>query len=413
MDSESKKIVKWNPYSEGYFENPYKHLAECKKSSPVQIGLKNYYILFNHSDVRNVIKNPDFLTSDFSEFFKEKEPYIFKESNACPYLSKSTSKWLMYLDGEDHLKARELVEKGLSVFNYDELTNQAIDEILVELKALKVNNEIDLVDVAAKLPVIITNKMLGLSNHFDFYESKTLAHSLAYSQDLFLPRQVYLKINSDMELMFEFLSEKYEYLLINPDESFFSIIIKLNNEFNYNFSKSELISVIMVLFLGSIETSKDTLSMIFLELLRDKSLLKTIQNNTQIENNILVEEFLRYSSPLQYTVRVSTLDYTIGDITIPANSKLLLCLASANRDEEVFDDAQNIVPNRKYNPHFAFGGGLHSCVGAKLARIELRAFIPKIASFLSRCDISIENAPVWQKTIMMRGLKSLNVVVKK
>ena len=72
--------------------------------------------------------------SNTNEFFKEKEPYIFKETNACPYLSKSTSKWLMYLDGEDHLKARELVEKGLVVFNYDELTNQAIDEILVELK---------------------------------------------------------------------------------------------------------------------------------------------------------------------------------------------------------------------------------------------------------------------------------------
>ena len=413
MDSASKKITKWNPYSEGYFDNPYPHLAYCQASAPVQIGVNNYYILFKYEDIKQAIKVSDFLTSDISDFFKEKEPYIFKESTACPYLAKSASKWLMYLDGDIHKKARTLVEKGLLSFDYEALTNNAIDEILIELNTLSVNNEVDLVDVSAKLPIIITNKILGIESLLSFNESKKAAHSLAYSQDLFIPRQVYLAINNDMEFIFELLSKKLELLQETPDQSFFSIIIKLNKELNYNYSNAELISIVIVLFLGSIETSKDTLSMIFHEILHNKNLITTIQNNTKIENNILIEEFLRYSSPLQYTVRITTSEYEIGGVKIPKNAKLLLCLAAANRDETVFANAQHVVANRTYNPHLAFGAGIHACIGAKLARIELRAFIPKIASFLQKCELNPEKPPVWQKTILMRGLKSLNISINK
>ena len=409
MDIREQKITNWNPYSPGYFENPYKHLLDCQLSNPIQESFNKFVVLFKHKHVKEALKHDEFNTSNLNGFFKTKEPIIFKNSGGCPFLAKSTSKWLMYLDGQEHNHARIFLEKGLNLFNYEKIVEEAINEAIAKLN-FNNNSEFDIVDLCANLPIFVINKIIGISADIPLKKFKDVSHSLAISQDMFVSIPMYLEINKDMEWFFEFFSVLYDAAEKKSNDSLISYLIEINEQQIIKFNKDEIISMLMILFLAAIETSKDSISMIFHELLKNRALIQILKQGNKIERNLLIEEFFRFISPLQYTIRENTSAFEIEGKLIPANSKLLLCLASANRDIEVFNNPNEIVPDRNSNPHFAFGSGKHSCLGAKLARIELRHFLPKIAPLIEKLDFHPLHQPVWQKTIMMRGLKSLMVV---
>lgn len=411
MDSRNKELTIWNPLTKGYFEDPYPHLSDCQVLNDFQIGVSvsNYIVLFRHKHVKEALRHSEINTSKLSSFFQTKEPIIFKNNSSCPFMVKTTSKWLTYLDGDEHLNARKYLEKGLDNFNYEKIVELAVEEMIHDLQTIK-NTDIDLVDIAIQLPILVLNKMLGIPADITFEKIKQVSFSLAYSQDLFVSRQNYLDINKDMEWLFLLLSDLYDTNMNSPNNSLISHLIQLKDQEKLHFTKDEIISMLTMVYFASIETSKDAISMIFYELLKNKNLISILKENNKIKTNLLIEEFLRFTSPLQYTVRETTEEYKIEDTTIPANSKLLLCLASANRDETVFNEPNKIIPDRNFNPHLSFGMGRHSCTGAKLARIELRQLLPKIAPLLEGFDFHPNHPPIWQRTILMRGIKNFPVL---
>ena len=87
-----------------------------------------------------------------------------------------------------------------------------------------------------------------------------------------------------------------------------------------------------------------------------------------------MEEMLRYESPVQVISRLVIQDVTVGKVELKSGDRILVYLGSANRDAEVFHDAETFVVDRQENRHVAFGGGKHFCVGAALARLEARCF---------------------------------------
>lgn len=91
-----------------------------------------------------------------------------------------------------------------------------------------------------------------------------------------------------------------------------------------------------------------------------------------------IEESLRLESPIQYFSRTVTRDTAIGGTTLPAGEKVLLSWASANRDPAAFDDPEAFVHDRPHNRHVAFGAGPHRCLGAHLARLELRVVLEEV-----------------------------------
>ena len=95
---------------------------------------------------------------------------------------------------------------------------------------------------------------------------------------------------------------------------------------------------------------------------------------------LAVEEFMRVISPLTHIGRVCRHASRLGDHTLPADSRISLCWASANADERVFDRPETVQLNRQVNPHVAFGSGVHSCLGAPQARTILRSLIRALAT---------------------------------
>ena len=122
---------------------------------------------------------------------------------------------------------------------------------------------------------------------------------------------------------------------------------------------------------------------------------------------LTVEEMLRFDSALQLFVRTATAPVTIGDVVVEPGEKVAALLGAANRDPDVFADADTLDVRREPNPHLAFGVGVHFCLGAPLARMELAESLS--AMFATYPDLRLAGDPVSRGTFVLRGFRTVPV----
>lgn len=393
----------WNPYTAGYFNHPYHHLADCRNTAPVQIGVHKEWLLFSYKDVKEILRSPAFGASRLSEYFTQKEPVIL-EKGTCPFLAKGTQSWLMYLEGKDHTRIRSLADAAIRQFNFTPAIERAVAVCFEQNKTAR---QLDVVDIATQIPMYIVEQLMGTSGMCTYEQVKRFSHLLAVSQDLFVSKTTYRDVNSEFEWAFSFFGELYKKAGTHANPDLIHFLHNLNAAEGYQLTDDEMISLITVIFMAALETTKDSMSVILYEILKDPALAAYIETASETDINILTEEFLRFASPLQYTVRVAHEEVQFREHRFAKGTRLFLCLASANRDPAVFENPDSIVPDRKYNPHLSFGSGMHSCLGARVARNEIRSWLKPVNKQLLQYKLAAGTTAVWQKTIFMRGLKSL------
>jgi cytochrome P450 len=123
---------------------------------------------------------------------------------------------------------------------------------------------------------------------------------------------------------------------------------------------------------------------------------------------LTVEEMLRFDSALQLFERTATEDVQVGDVTVEAGQKIAALLGAANHDPAVFDDPGTLDVGRVDNPHISFGAGIHFCIGAPLARVELQASFGALLDRTSSLELGGE--PVRRPEFVIRGLRTLPIV---
>lgn len=389
---ESKQVI-WSPFIKDYFIDPHKYYSECRIHNPIQYDRYGNLMLFSYPEVAFILKSKDCEVSDLSEFFREKEEVIFKNSGQCPFLAQSTNKWLMYLNGNLHRRLRVGLGKVLFRYNFDELIEKAVVETNTAFEGKK---DFDLVDYGKFFIFRILDRFIGIENFESFEKVTEYSNLLARSQDLFVTKKEYLRIN--------------EYLVWGKkmfENSEFRKLLEQELE-DVDLSDNDIYSLLAMTLMAFFETSKDNFSLTLLEILRDRSLFSFIERADKKNIRLLSEEMLRYNSPLQFTVRLNKKEITIRDTTIPANTKMILCIASANRDESVFEKGNEILPDRKNNPHFSFGSGEHVCLGSLIARKEMEIGLKGMAAFLARYQLIPESVE-YGNQIFMRTLESAKI----
>ena len=123
-----------------------------------------------------------------------------------------------------------------------------------------------------------------------------------------------------------------------------------------------------------------------------------------------MEEVLRYEPPVDITERIAPAGMEVGGVAVSPAQSLTLCLRAANRDPEAFEDPHAFVIDRRCEPHLAFGGGAHICIGAPLARLEAQVALTKL--FERFPDLRLadpDEAPEWRTLPFFRGLERLMV----
>ncbi|HEV2368881.1 MAG TPA: cytochrome P450, partial [Acidimicrobiales bacterium] len=155
------------------------------------------------------------------------------------------------------------------------------------------------------------------------------------------------------------------------------------------------------------ETTANLIGNGILALLRHPTELARLRDDPALDR-VAVEELLRYDGPIQITERITLDAVQVADQEIPKGRILMLCIAAANRDPAVFEHANRLDLTRPQPSHVGFGGGIHFCLGAALARVEARIVVPTLVRRLPRLRLDGPR-PTWRPTFTIRGLSRLHL----
>jgi cytochrome P450 family 142 subfamily A polypeptide 1 len=163
----------------------------------------------------------------------------------------------------------------------------------------------------------------------------------------------------------------------------------------------------LLLLDGGAETTRTVIARTILNLIENPAELAKLRAGADM--TVAVEEFIRYVTPIHNMCRVASDDAVVNGVTIPKGNQVVLMYSSANRDEKYFDDAESLDVTRTPNNHIAFGFGTHFCLGASLARLEIRVFFEELLRRTSGWKLVPGTEPVEMANAFVRGLESAHV----
>ena len=195
----------------------------------------------------------------------------------------------------------------------------------------------------------------------------------------------------------------------NPKDDLVTALVQAE-EAGDQLSEDELVAMIFLLLVAGHETTVNLIGNGILTLLENLDQMSKLRDNPLLIKTS-VEELLRYNGPLETaTERYARTDTTVAGAIIPRGELVLAVLASANRDERQFKDADRLDLGREPNPHVAFGFGIHYCLGVSLARLEGQIAIATVLRRIPNLKLSIPPDKLrWRRGLVLRGLESLPV----
>jgi len=311
---------------------------------------------------------------------------------------------LLFMDPPDHTRLRSLANAAFSRRAVEELRPR-ITELVDEL--LDGRDEIDLIsDFAYPLPVTVIAEMLGvpLSDREMFSGWSRELVDLFGTEDV--STESTQRGNDAIVAMNAYFTELTQDRRRSPRDDLLTAFVEVEDE-GERLTHEELLATCLILLIAGHETTANLIGLGTLALLRDRDTLSRLHREPGLVSGA-VDELLRYDSPVQATARTTLAPIEVAGTVIPEAERVLVLLGSANRDPEQFKDPHRLVPERSPNPHLAFGGGIHFCLGAPLARLETRIAFAKLVNLpLELVSDDLE----WRRTFPIRGLRSLPVTL--
>lgn len=190
-----------------------------------------------------------------------------------------------------------------------------------------------------------------------------------------------------------------------PREDLISALVKAQEERDA-LTQSEILNFNLLLLVAGNETTTNLITNGALALLEHRDEATRLRERPELVPSA-VEECLRYYSPIQASFRTTARDFAIDGVTIPADSKVMMLYASANRDAEQFDDPDRFKVDREPNDHIAFAIGIHYCLGALLARLEAKLVLQEVLARMKNIRLDSSGERIRVDNPMFRGLKRL------
>jgi cytochrome P450 len=282
-----------------------------------------------------------------------------------------------------------------------EIVDDNLDRIMPQGK-------IDLIeDFAFRLPVTIICDMLGVpEEHREaFYASSREGGRLL--DPVPLSAEEIKKGNEGYALSAMYFQQLFELRRKNPGDDLTTQLVQAEED-GSKLSNEELIANIVLLFGAGHETTVNLIGNGLLALFRNPDQLALLKAKPELITNA-IEEFLRYDSSVQLTGRVALEDIEdLGGKRIPKGDTVLCLLGSANHDPAVYPDhPERLDITRPNVKPLSFGGGIHFCLGAQLARIEAEIAISTLLRRIPNLRLDDAENPEWRPTFVLRGLKRL------
>jgi cytochrome P450 len=393
----------FNPLSPDFIRDPYPHYERLRTTDPMHVTPLGAFVASRHAEASLVLRDKRFGKDFADRSIRRYGPGIMDEP-----VFRSMRHWMLQQDPPDHTRLRGLVVKAFTARRVEDMRPRIQQIVDDTLDAIAGQGHMDLIeDFAFRLPVTIICDMLGIpEDHREvFYRSSRDGGRLLDPVPL-TPAEIE-QANAGNAMAQMYFQQLFELRRRSPGEDLTTQLVQAEED-GRKLSNEELTANIILLFGAGHETTVNLIGNGLLALHRNPEQLALLKSSPTLITGA-IEEFLRYDSSVQMSGRVALVDIDdLGGKKIPKGESVLCLLGSANRDPAVYPDRPDRLDITRPNVRpLSFGGGIHFCLGAQLARIEAEI---AIATLLRRLpELRLDNAenPEWRPTFVLRGLKAL------
>ena len=376
---------------------PFDALTRLRANAPVHPvqlpGLPRAWLLTKHADVRLVSRDTDTFTSS-------------KGNTLVEVVAAPTSALLPGIDPPRHVHYRKLINQGFTVRNVQRLEphmRQVARDIVANIAA---KGEFDAVpDISAEMSLQVIADVLGVpaEDRMEVFRWSNAIGSLGIEDPDYAPGPEAL--GQAAAEMFTYCGELVAHRRNHGrTDDILSALLAAEVD-GEKLNRDQLNEFFLLLAVAGNETTRNTLSHGILALSQHPEQQALLARDPDAIKPA-VEELLRWSTPVMHFRRTVTRDVEIRGRQIPAGDWVLLHYLSANRDEDVFERADEFDVTRPDAGHAAFGGGgVHFCLGAQLARLELRVMLEELYANLP--DLTVVGPPERLRSSFFHGIKRL------
>jgi len=386
-------VSAFDPRDPALVADPYPVFDELRAAGrPLWHPDLGMWLAFRHADADAVLRQ-----RRAGRIFRDREPLadfaVFNRLHRDSILDSEPPR---------HTRLRRLVQAAFARGHVQRLSDpiQRCADSLLDLVAER--GECDLLaDFAGPLPVAVIAELLGIpeaDRHLLRPWSNSMVKMYEYDRSPALEAAARLACD-EFDAYLRWLAAQRR---ADPHDDLVSGLAAAEE-----LSEDELVANCILLLNAGHEASVNTLGNGMLALFRHPVELARLRSDVDRFVPTAVEEMMRYDAPLQLFERTAYEDVEIGGVVVRSGRKIAALLGSANRDPAVFNEPDRLDVGRDPNPHLGFGGGIHFCLGASLARLELSVSLPTLLRRLPNMELAEQ--PSYQPNFVIRGLKSLRV----
>ena len=384
-----------------FVADPYEQLKELRAfGKPVWHEGMQIFLAARHSDANDVFRN-----KSLGRIFTDKKPDFEWE----------TFNWLhsdSILDSEPpkHTRLRSLVAKA---FNRNKIEGMrpAVERITQQLldaidEKVKSGETFDLIaDYAEPLPVKIIADLLGFPESEE-HLLRPWSQSIVKMYEVNPSEQYQMEAKKAAAEFAEYVRSLAEHRKKNPGQDLITdlAMVEENGE---KLNSHELVATCVLLLNAGHEASVNAFGNGMVAALERPDQAELLRKNSRAITDTALEEFMRFDAPLHLFERTATVDTELGGVKIERGQKIAALIGSANRDSAVFERADEMDLTRDPNPHIGFGAGIHFCLGAPLARLEMSVSLP--ALWEKYPNMQLDGNPVRRPTFVLRGYESVSI----
>jgi cytochrome P450 len=383
--------------------DPYPAFARARAAAPVQwhegLGL---WLAFTHAEANAVLRD-----RRLGRIWRDKEPGERFESFNLIHRNA-----ILEMEPPHHTRLRRLISTAFARGHVErlrpwveDLAGRLVDGLVERSGG---SEPVDLLTgMAEQLPVAVIAELLGVPEA-DRPLLRPWSNAIVKMYEYDRTRQREDDAERAADEFVTYLRGLAAERRKNPGDDLVSHLVSVRDAEGDRLTEDELVTTCILLLNAGHEATVNVTGNGTLALLRHPDQLRRLRADRALLPTA-IEELMRFDSPLQLFERTATEDVEIGGVTVTAGQKIAALLGSANHDPAVFASPETLDVGRADNPHISFGAGVHFCIGAPLARVELQASFGALLDRTSSLELGGE--PVRRPEFVIRGLADLPVVL--
>jgi cytochrome P450 len=391
----------FDPLSPELLDDPYPVYHRLRAEDPVHRSPLGLYVITRYSDVSSVLRDKRFGKDFVGQATQRHGAQILDEP-----VYRSMRHWMLTQNPPDHTRLRGLVVQAFTARRVEDMRPRIQQIVDATLDRIEARGHADLIaDFAFRLPVTVICEMLGIPrDHHEMFltgarESGRLLDPVPLS------RAELDAANAHNLAAAAYFQQLFELCRREPGEDLTTRLVQAEEQ-GIRLTNEELTANIILLFGAGHETTVNLIGNGLLALHRNPNQLALLREDPSLTPNA-IEELLRYDSSVQGTGRTALEDVEVGGTVIRKGEAVLCLLGAANRDPAVYPEPDRLDITRGNIRPLSFGGGIHFCLGAQLARIEGEIAIASLLRRLPNLAIDNPEHPNWRQSFVLRGLMEL------